>query len=129
MNIIPLKRTRSQVDSSMDDRDATRSQVTMPSDDATNAHWTKRTFDAIPSSFPTTDLQDYHLIWLLSTIVSKSEGRLNTKYVDPANAQALVEEHPELQERLRVAWKDKTIKEISSLRAFAFCSLFYPASV
>src|SRR5271154_5440014 len=55
---------------------------------------------------------------LLATIVSTSEG-LNPEYEKTQNAKALLKEHPKLADMLRVAWDQKTFREIRNLGAFA----------
>jgi hypothetical protein len=58
--------------------------------------------------------------FLLATIVSTSKPLLDPKYGETQNAKALLEEHPNLAEKLRVAWKDGTFKGIRNLSAVNF---------
>ena len=55
--------------------------------------------------------------FLLPTIVWNSEGRLDPKYSQAANARALIEENLELVDMLRDAWNDKSFKQIRNLSA------------
>jgi hypothetical protein len=52
---------------------------------------------------------------LLATIVASSEQQLNPKYRKTPNAKALLLEHPELADKLKVAWVAKKFKEIRNL--------------
>jgi len=52
---------------------------------------------------------------LLSIIVALSNGRLESKYLNPREAHALLEAHPALLELLREAWDSKTFRAIRNL--------------
>ena len=55
---------------------------------------------------------------LLATIVEileNSEGRLDPKYMRITHAKALLGNCPELVDKLKVAWKDGTFREIRNL--------------
>jgi hypothetical protein len=52
---------------------------------------------------------------LLLVIVSKSEGRLDPTFKDLDNAEAFLQQYPNLTPELRVAWKAKSFREIRSL--------------
>jgi hypothetical protein len=60
--------------------------------------------------------------FLLATIVSTSEPLLDSQYVRNPKAKALLGTHPNLAERLRVALKDGTFKEIRNLSTAHFYS-------
>ena len=64
-------------------------------------------------------------VLLLATIVSTSEGLLNPKYGQPQNARALLNDQPELVEKLRLAWNDKTFKEIRNLSEISVFQCYY----
>jgi len=53
--------------------------------------------------------------FLLATIVSTSDGRLDPKYERNPAARALLKQHPELEEKLKEAWKERSFKEIPNL--------------
>jgi hypothetical protein len=55
--------------------------------------------------------------FLLGTIVSTSEGRLDPKYEKNPQQTALLEEHPALMKTLQRAWSASSFKEIRNLRA------------
>jgi hypothetical protein len=57
-------------------------------------------------------------VFLLNTIAWNSEGKLDPKYKDPTNAQALLKEHPELIDKLKTAWEVKSFKDIRNLSKF-----------
>jgi hypothetical protein len=119
----PLKRSSSPTNSSMDEREATRRKLMPPPlDDATDARW-------VLAVFETCDDEPFNAAYFLATIVSTSEGRLNPKYEKTPAAKSLLQEDSELMEKLRVAWKDRTLREISNLRTFAFCSLLNLAAL
>jgi hypothetical protein len=63
----------------------------------------------------------YNAIFLLSTIVSRSDGRLDSKYKDNYNAKAMIEQLPKLREMLRKAWEDTSFKDIRNLSALSRC--------
>ena len=52
---------------------------------------------------------------IFATIVATSEGELDLTYMEPRNAFALLEEHPELMNKLEVAWNHRSFKEIRNL--------------
>jgi len=56
-------------------------------------------------------------LFLLSTIVSTSEGLLDPKYKETLNAMNLLAEHPDLMEKLSHAWKLGRFKDIRNLSA------------
>lgn len=58
--------------------------------------------------------------FVLATIVSTSKPLLDPKYGEIQNAKALLEEHPNLAEKLRMAWKDGSFKGIRNLSAMHF---------
>jgi hypothetical protein len=53
--------------------------------------------------------------FLLATIISTSEGILDSRYEKTQNAKALLRTRPELLEKVREAWNEKTFKEIRNL--------------
>jgi hypothetical protein len=55
--------------------------------------------------------------FLLATIASTSEGRLDPKYEKTPAAMALVQEHPELMSMLKKAWITGSFKDIRNLSA------------
>lgn len=67
-----------------------------------------QTTDYDPSSLPLATL-------LLAMIVSTSAGTLDPHYKEIPNAEALLQAHPTLIERLRQGWRDRTFKEIRNL--------------
>ena len=100
----------------MDEPSATRRKMTLevvPNflTDATHALMDAEVVRATPDS----PWGSMLAAWLLVTIVSTSEGLLNPKYGQPQNASALLNDQPELVEKLRLAWNDKTFKEIRNL--------------
>ena len=56
-------------------------------------------------------------IFLFATVVSNSEGTLNPKYGNTANAKTLLLVEEELLEKLNNAWTQKKFKEIHNLSA------------
>jgi len=59
--------------------------------------------------------------FLLATIVSTSDGRLDPKYKETPAARALLKQHPELEEKLKEAWKERSFKEIRNLSTIVSC--------
>ena len=53
--------------------------------------------------------------FLLTTIVQTSDGLLYKRNGDNGKAMALLAEHADLQEKLRVAWKARSFKDIRNL--------------
>ena len=53
--------------------------------------------------------------YLLSVIVSTSEKKLDSTYVDPIKARALLEGNPALKGALEKAWAQKSFNEIRNL--------------
>ena len=56
--------------------------------------------------------------FLLISIASNSEGRLNNEYTNVNSAQALLKGYPELIDKLRVAWSAGKFKEIRNLSVY-----------
>lgn len=54
---------------------------------------------------------------LLAMIVSTSEGRLDPRYKEIPNSSALIEGHPGLMDKLRVALEAEQFREIRNLSA------------
>jgi len=52
---------------------------------------------------------------LLNAITSTSKGLLDPKYAHGQKALALLEEYPELMDKLQVAWAANSFKEIRNL--------------
>ena len=101
------------MDSPIDAPSAKRTQTTLetvPDDlnDATHA----RMDDAVFKFF---EDEPYTATTLLATIVSTSEGNLDPKYKELPNAKALLQKHPSLTDKLKVAWNDGTFREIRNL--------------
>jgi hypothetical protein len=112
----PLKRTSSQTELSVDEPSATRRKMTLevvPNllTDATHARLDGEVI-RVTEDPPWCSILP---IMLLATIVSTSEGLLNPKYGNNPNASALLHDQPDLVEKLRLAWKDKSFKEIRNL--------------
>jgi hypothetical protein len=90
--------------------------------------WTGKYFGIVPSLLKkcleicATDDPDFlsAAAIVLATIVSTSKPLLDPKYGEIQNAKALLEEHPNLAEKLRVAWKDGTFEGIRNLSAVHF---------
>jgi len=59
--------------------------------------------------------------FLLVTIVSTSDGRLDSRYEKSPNAKALLQNHPDLMNMLNVAWRDRSFKAIRNLSASPYC--------
>jgi hypothetical protein len=59
----------------------------------------------------------YNPLFVLTTIVSNSAGRLDPKYLVVQDAKALLQEHPDLATMLARAWEGKEFKEIRNLSA------------
>lgn len=55
---------------------------------------------------------------LLGGIVYFSWGRLNPNYENTLQAKALLQECPELVDKLRVAWTSRSFKEIRNLSTY-----------
>jgi hypothetical protein len=53
--------------------------------------------------------------FLLATIVSTSEGQLDPQYEKTPNAKALLEKHPELMDKLKKSWAQRSFREIRNL--------------
>jgi hypothetical protein len=53
--------------------------------------------------------------FLLATIVSTSEGQLDPQYKETPNAKALLEKHPELMDKLKKSWAERSFREIRNL--------------
>jgi hypothetical protein len=84
-------------------------------DDATHACWDEtvlETANVEPSS-------PFLAACLLATIVSVSEGLLDSKYIHTPAALHLLKEHPDLTDKLGEAWKAGTFREIRSLRVLS----------
>ena len=64
-------------------------------------------------------------VFLLATIVSNSEGTLNSQYGNTTNAKTLLLAEEELLEKLNDAWTQKKFEEIRNLSAIYF---FFNAS-
>ena len=62
----------------------------------------------------------FGLAILLTTIVSSSEGKLDSKFEKVAEVKALFREHPELAEKLEEAWAARSFKEIRNLSALSY---------
>jgi hypothetical protein len=111
-----LKRSSSQTEHPVDEPSATRRKMIL--EVAVNA-----LPDATHARMDEEVIRHTHdLPWgsalammLLATIVSTSKGLLHPKYGENQNANALVDDQPELVEKLRLAWNDKTFKEIRNL--------------
>lgn len=58
--------------------------------------------------------------FLLATIVSTSEGKLDPQYEKTPKAKVLIDEHPELMDKLKEAWLAKSFKEIRNLSTISF---------
>jgi hypothetical protein len=77
----------------------------------------------ILDKFPKTLLEhgpavlEHWLVFLLSSIVSNSEGRLDPKYENIKAAQELLQYHPELKEGLKSAWMRGKFERIRNLSA------------
>jgi hypothetical protein len=100
----------------LDEREATRRKLTMPLlDDDTHTRWVNDVFEFCHNLKEPSSIEA--LAFFLVVITSTSEGRLNPKISAP-EAMGLLKNHPELIENLRVAWKGRTLREISNLRTF-----------
>ncbi|KAM6495088.1 hypothetical protein JOM56_009711 [Amanita muscaria] len=107
--------TKRQTTPLTDERPAKRSTLeTVPSDldDATHAR-----LDTIVLELCDEPVESSSAVTcLLNAIVQKSEGRLDQKYGRIANAKALIKEHPELVDKLKEAWNDRSFKQIRNLK-------------
>ena len=56
---------------------------------------------------------------LLPVIVSFSEGKLDPKFKKISEVKALLQDHPELMEKLEDAWKARTFRDIRNLSALS----------
>ena len=54
--------------------------------------------------------------FLLATIVSTSEGLLDSRYSETPKAKTLLQDHPGLRNMLNEAWRDKKFRAIRNLR-------------
>jgi len=102
MHRFPVKRAKTTLEAVPNDLD-----------DATHARLDRLVLDTSdydPSSLPVA-------AFFLATIVSYSEDKLNSKYKDTPTVKALFNEHPELMDKLRVAWTARSFKEIRNLSA------------
>jgi hypothetical protein len=82
-------------------------------DDETHARLDKEVLE-------TADYEPSNLLpasFLLATIVSNSIGRLDPKYKENPNAKALIQQHPELMDKLMKAWRERTFRDIRNLSA------------
>jgi hypothetical protein len=61
------------------------------------------------------DPNEQRLSLLLRCIVGSSNGILDLKYEQKAAAVALLEDHPELRDKLMRAWEARSFKEIRNL--------------
>jgi len=106
-----------------DEREATRRKLTMPLlDDGTHTRWVNDVFEICDKICDKEPSRIQDLLLFLRMIISTSEGRLNPKFLQTREVKNLFEKHPELVEKLRVAWKDRTLREISNLRTFCILS-------
>jgi aspartate/tyrosine/aromatic aminotransferase len=113
-----LKRTSSQL--SITDFPATRLKLDMlPAvSDSLADSFHARLDEQVLSTIEDESYSPNFGVLLLTTIVTSSEGLLNRKYEITTAAKALLKEHPELAEKLKVAWKDKQFKSIRNLGMF-----------
>ena len=77
-------------------------------DDATHTQLDKRVLEII-------DGETYSLGYLLISIVSTSEGKLDSTYIEPSKVSTLLREHPTLKIALKKAWEEKSFKDIRIL--------------
>ena len=63
----------------------------------------------------------FNSMFLLAAIALNSDGRLDSKYEDLANAKAMIYKHPQLQGMLQDAWEAKSFKDIRNLSACSRC--------
>jgi hypothetical protein len=61
----------------------------------------------------------FRAVYLLSTIVSTSEGQLDLQYENALKAKALISEHPKLIDMLKEAWEARAFKGIRNLSAIS----------
>jgi hypothetical protein len=82
-------------------------------DDTAHARLDAVVLDAAeePSTLP-------RAIFLLTTIVATSEGRLNPEYIGPTPTKALLERRPELMNKLSDAWSAGEFREIRNLSVY-----------
>jgi hypothetical protein len=118
-----LKRSSSQTEHLVDEPSATRRKMILDVavnvlPDATHALMDAEVIEVTQESPGSSVL-------LLATIVSTSEGLLNPKYGQPQNARVLLNDQPELVEKLRLAWNDKTFKEIRNLSEISVFQCYY----
>lgn len=67
-----------------------------------------------------TTLKELEAILLLMGIISESQNRLNPDYETILPAKALLENHPELVDKLRGAWRERSFKEIRNLSTYNY---------
>ena len=85
-------------------------------DDATHARMDQAVLE-VADDDPVILSRAREAAFLLATIVSTSEGRLDPKYAQNPAAKALLQEHPALMEKLTEAWTARTFRQIRSLSA------------
>jgi hypothetical protein len=112
-----LKRSSSEVEPSIHEPSAKRAQVVtlqvVPDDlsDATHAIMDEAVLDVVEEQ----PVNLGRATFLLATIVSSSQGRLDAKYRETPAAKALLQEHPALMEKLTEAWAAGTFRQIRNL--------------
>jgi hypothetical protein len=90
-------------------------QMMVDADDAAHARLDEAVLKICPFEPSIIELGTF----LLATIVSTSEGQLDPQYEKIPNARALLEEHPELMDKLKEAWVKGTFREIRNLSAIS----------
>lgn len=68
-------------------------------------------------SFKVTDVEPPN-IDILSAVVENSEGRLDPRYLKHRELRELVGEYPELEDKLSMAWRAGSFKEIRNLSSY-----------
>jgi len=111
-------RKRLSSDPSSDDRDSTRRRLTIPLgpvmsdlDDAAHARLDEQVLKVADDEPVVLSM----IASLLATIVDHAKGQLDQKYASTTNSRALLEEHPDLRDKLVVAWKARSFKDIRNL--------------
>jgi hypothetical protein len=113
-------RKRLSSDPSSDDRDSTRRRLTIPLgpvmsdlDDAAHARLDEQVLKVADDEPVILSLAQ--AAFLLATIVENAKGHLDQKYASNKNSRTLLEEHPDLRDKMAVAWQARSFKDIRNL--------------
>jgi hypothetical protein len=111
-------RKRLSSDPSSDDRDSTRRRLTIPLgpvmsdlDDAAHARLDEQVLKVADDE----PIILSRAAFLLATIVENAKGHLDQKYASNKNSRTLLEEHPDLRDKMAVAWQARSFKDIRNL--------------